>query len=239
MHKFIFVICLTWAIALPAGAESTDNDLAQITRIMSTLVPDRKPDTIRASVIPGLYEVAYGMQVIYVTADGRYLLEGDLIDMKAQVNLSDQIRTKGRLQVINKIPESSMIVYAPKKVKHTVTVFTDIDCGYCRRLHSEMDKYLEQGIKIRYLAYPRAGLESHSYEKAVSVWCAKDRQQALTTAKLGQEPEPKKCDNPVEMHYQAGRELNLSGTPMLVLEDGKTLPGYVPADTLAKMLEGK
>ena len=130
------------------------------------------------------------------------------------------------------------MVFAPEKeVKHTISVFTDIDCGYCRKLHQEMAEYNKHGIKVRYLAYPRAGVGSEAYEKAVSVWCADDRQKAMTAAKTGGELKQKTCDNPVEAQFMLGQQLGISGTPALMLEDGQIFPGYVPADRLITMLD--
>ena len=140
-------------------------------------------------------------------------------------------------EAIDDLGEDSMIVFAPKKVNHTVTVFTDIDCGYCRRLHTDMAGYNDKGIRIRYLFYPRAGIGSESYNKAVSVWCADDRKQAMTQAKAGQPVAPKTCENPVDEHYALGQAMRLQGTPALILESGETVPGYVPPDKLRQALD--
>jgi thiol:disulfide interchange protein DsbC len=129
------------------------------------------------------------------------------------------------------------VIFAPDKPKHTVTVFTDIDCGYCRKLHREIDGYLKAGIRVRYLFFPRAGLGSESFNEAVSVWCAADRQQAMTDAKAGKPIEAKTCENPVIDHMQLGESLQISGTPAIVLESGDLVPGYVPAERLAAMLQ--
>jgi thiol:disulfide interchange protein DsbC len=130
-----------------------------------------------------------------------------------------------------------MVIYAPEEARHTVTVFTDIDCGFCRRLHAEMDQYHAQGIAIRYLFYPRAGIGSDSYAKAVSVWCADDRKGAMDDAKAGKSVPAKSCENPVEEHYELGQQMRLQGTPALVLADGEVVPGYVPADKLRRALD--
>ena len=139
--------------------------------------------------------------------------------------------------VLSKIDEDRMIVYGPDDAKHTITVFTDIDCGFCRRLHSEMDQYNKQGIAIRYLFYPRAGIGSDSYNKAVSVWCADDRHAAMDAAKAGKDIPSKTCDNPVEAHYELGQQMRVQGTPALVLSDGEIVPGYVPPAKLRRALD--
>lgn len=130
-----------------------------------------------------------------------------------------------------------MIVYAPKQVKHTVTIFTDIDCPYCRKLHKEMQSYLDAGIEVRYLAFPRAGAGSESYKKAVSVWCAKNREEAMTRAKRGETVKSESCKHPVDRHLALVQRLGVNATPTIFLENGRRIPGYVPAQRLLQILE--
>ncbi|MDX1252426.1 MAG: DsbC family protein [Gammaproteobacteria bacterium] len=215
-----------------------DADTADIRKALETLSPGAKPDSIAPSSIPGLYEVVVGADVLYVTKNGRYLLHGDMLDLQTKKNLTEDKRTAGRLKLVNAMPEDKMVVFAPKKVKHTITVFTDIDCPYCRKMHAEMAELNRAGIKVRYLLYPRAGLNSESYQKAVSVWCAKDHRAALTKAKATGDIERKNCANPVQEHMALADKVGVSGTPTLVLEDGTAVPGYVPAPRLAALLEG-
>lgn len=200
-------------------------------------MPSFKVDSIKPSPIAGLYEVISGPKLFYVSADGKYLMQGTLIDVAAREDLTEPRLMGARLEALNKVGQNKMIVFKPKTPKHHVYVFTDIDCGYCRKLHSEMDQYLAQGIEIRYLFYPRAGKGSESWNKAISVWCAKDRAAALTKAKKGENVETKQCDNPVEQHMELGSEFGAQGTPMIVTEKGGILPGYVPAAQLAKILD--
>jgi len=190
--------------------------------------------------VPGLYEVDAGATIWYITADGRFLIDGDVFDVDKRVNLSDAKREKARVKAINAIGEDQMIVFSPQgKADYTVSVFTDVDCGYCRKLHREIKQYTDAGIKIRYLSYPRAGVNSSAYKKAVAAWCADDRKAALTLAKQGQPIEMKTCANPVKKHMALGESLGLTGTPTLVLEDGQMIPGYVPASKLRQMLDAK
>jgi len=194
----------------------------------------------KPTVIPGVDEFVSGSKLYYVSGDGNYFIEGSVIDVKANKDLTEARLGEGRIAELDKIGLNNMIVFKPalpKKAKHVVYVFTDIDCGYCRKLHSEMDQYMAAGIEIRYLFFPRAGLGSDSYNKAVAVWCAKDRQAALTKAKKGEAIEMKECDNPVKDHMQLGEELGASGTPMLVTEKGTIIPGYVNAISLAQGLD--
>ncbi len=196
-----------------------------------------KPDSITPAPVEGWYEVVLGSDVVYVSNDGRYLMNGDLIEIGQRRNLTDERRTALYKAAIDEVDESSMIVYAPKQVKHTVTIFTDIDCPYCRKLHKEMQSYLDAGIKVRYLAFPRAGVGSDSYEKAVSVWCAKDPAQAMTLAKNGEKVESRSCTSPVDQHLALVRQLGVNATPTIFLEDGRRVPGYVPAQRLLRILE--
>lgn len=219
-----------------ASAKAAD-EAAKINKALEALLPGKKPDSVTASAIPGVYEVSYGATVLYMTQDGRYLIRGDVIDVAQEENLTELRRSQARLKVMSGISENSMIVFAPKQVKHTITVFTDIDCGYCRKMHGEMAQLNKYGIKVRYLAYPRTGIDSPSYAKAVSVWCAKDRNAALTHAKADEDVPQKTCANPVQQHMQAAKQVGVSGTPTLALEDGSLVPGYVPAERLIEMLD--
>ena len=164
------------------------------------------------------------------------MLRGDILDVAGHSNITEARRTGVRLSAINKISEDKMIIFAPAQVKHTITVFTDIDCGYCRKLHNEIDSYLKEGIRVRYLSFPRSGVDTPSYYKAVSVWCAKDRKAALTSAKKDEPVEQKTCDNPVKQEMDLGAEVGVEGTPTIVTETGHLLPGYVPAARLAQIL---
>jgi hypothetical protein len=137
-----------------------------------------------------------------MSADGRYMLQGELVDVQNRVSLTEPRRRQVTRTVIDAVGEDNMIVFKPEKVEHVVTVFTDIDCGYCRKLHNEMDQYLDEGIEVRYMMFPRAGVGSESYKKAVAVWCAEDRNGALTDAKNGKAVEMKSCDNPIDQHME-------------------------------------
>jgi thiol:disulfide interchange protein DsbC len=226
----LWSISVNWAVAAEPGVEAVKKSLRSV-------LPDTKPSSISPSVIPGVYEVVLDSEVVYVSENGRYLLQGNLIDLQEQENLTEARRARLRKTALEGVDEASMIVFSPEHVKHTVTVFTDIDCGYCRKLHSEIDEYNHRGIKIRYMAYPRAGMHSPSYRKAVSVWCADDRKQAITDAKKGKAVTPKTCPNPVAEHMALGAKLGVSGTPALVLDDGTLLPGYLSPLKLSRILE--
>ncbi len=193
--------------------------------------------TRRATEVPGIYEFMSGSKIYYVSEDGNSFIEGSLVDVKGNKDLTEARLGEARIGQLNKVGLESMIVFKPKKTKHVIYVFTDIDCGYCRKLHSEIEQYLSAGIEVRYLFFPRAGLNSDSYNKAVAVWCAKDRHEALTKAKKGEAIEMKTCDNPIKEHMKLGEELGASGTPMIITEKGTIIPGYVDAIRLSQGLE--
>jgi len=206
---------------------------------VAKLAPGAKVDAITPSTVPGLYEVQAGATVWYITDDGRFLIDGDVYDVDTRTNLSAAKRERGTAKALDAMGEENMIVFSPDKPDYTVSVFTDVECGYCRKLHREIDQYMDAGIKIRYLNFPRAGKNSSAYNKAVSVWCAKDQKAALTRAKNGQTIPSLKCDNPVDEQMALGESLGITGTPTMVLESGEMLPGYVPARKLRKLLDAK
>ena len=214
-------------------------DEAAIRQAMSTSMPSVKVDSVKPAVVKGLFEVVVGANIYYVSEDGKYLLQGRLVDVAARKDLTEEKLNVTRKLAIEKIGQANMIVFKPKISKYTVTIFTDIDCGYCRKLHSEIDQYLAQGITIQYLFFPRAGKGSDSYNKAVSVWCAEDRNVALTAAKKDQKLPEKTCDNPIDEHMQLAAEFYVKGTPMIISENGNVYPGYLPAKQLVEALENE
>ncbi len=204
---------------------------------LQTALGGAAPDSVNPTAVPGLYEVLIGGQVLYLSEDGRFALQGDLLDLSTRGNLTENRRGELRGKAVEAVGENNMVVFAPEgPVKHTVTVFTDIDCGYCRKMHSQIAAYNKEGIKVRYLWFPREGVGSDSFDKAVSVWCADDRQEAMTQAKRGENIERKTCDNPVQAQYELGQKLGVRGTPSMILEDGEMIPGYVPPTQLAELL---
>jgi len=229
---FLLTVMSQWAVAGPDVPED-------VSKTLSRLVPGATPTSVKASPLGDLYEVMYGPELFYLSKGGRYLFQGDIVDLQARRNLSEEARGAARLNALEDLGEEKMVVFAPKETKHTVTVFTDIDCAYCVKFHQEVAELNKQGVKVRYLAFPRAGIGSPSYKKAVSVWCAEDRQTAITDAKAGKKVAEKNCDAPVKEEYELGRELGVSGTPSLILDDGRLVPGYLPAPRLVQQLEGR
>lgn len=228
-----------WAVSMTATANEA---AVQVVRdALAEIIPNDVPDTIRPAPIAGFYEVAYGADIFYVSDEGRYVLQGDLYDLNQQKNLTAAKRAEARVGLMDSIDSNEAIVFGPEKdeVSYTVQVFTDVDCTYCRKLHSQIAEYNERGIEIRYLAYPRSGVNTASYYKAVSVWCSDDRRAAMTSAKAGQPVPRKSCDNPVEHHMSVAHQVGVSGTPTLVFADGSVLPGYASPDQLIEYLDAR
>ena len=196
--------------------------------------------SVRPAPIAGLQEVEVdGGEYLYVSEDCRYLLAGNLYEVREDgvVSITERRRNVRRQALMADVPVSQMLVYSPEDgARAAVTVFTDTDCGYCRRLHTSMAEYHAHGIEVRYAAYPRAGVGSPTYENMVSAWCANDPLEALTALKRGEDIPEKSCVNPVAEQYELGQQVGLTGTPAIVLPDGELVNGLVSADQLAAML---
>lgn len=203
-----------------------------------TLAPSVKSIAVSETPMQGILQVQIEGDIVYATDDGRYLLQGRVIDMDTREDLTELAKAGVRKELLSGIDATRQIEFEPEKTTYDLTVFTDIDCGYCRKLHSQMQEYNDQGIAIHYMAFPRAGIGSESYDKFVSVWCADDQQAALTAAKAGLDPEPRQCDNPIAEQYQLGIALGVTGTPAIMTSDGQLIPGYVPPETLRQRLDG-
>lgn len=227
------------AIAETTDALETGRKLAEK---LQQLRPGIPIEAVVAIDIPGMYAIELsGGTTLYGTADGQHFFSGDLFAVQDDlVNLSEQRRDKKRLQLMAQQSLEDMIVFpAVGEPRGYIQVFTDVDCGYCRKLHNEMAQINELGIEVRYLAYPRAGVDSDTHDKMVSAWCAKDRQSAITQLKAGASVPTKTCQNAISDHYGLGQQLGISGTPAIVLADGRLLPGYLPAERLAAAVLGE
>lgn len=226
------------APAAPAASAATPAAKGDPRTELARRMPGSKPEDFRPAPVQGLWEYSQGVEVLYFSSDGKFAIDGDLFDVASKENLSETRRRESRLALLAGVPESQMVVFGPKDAKHTVTVFTDVDCAYCRKLHSEMAKYNELGIRVRYLFYPRTGPDTESWEKAVAVWCSTNRNDALTRAKKGESLKVAKCNpNPVARDYELGHQVGLRGTPAIVLANGDLLAGYLPPAMLAKRLD--
>ncbi|HTT02701.1 MAG TPA: DsbC family protein [Steroidobacteraceae bacterium] len=230
---------LTFALAIlaaPLAAHATDST-SDPRAVIASKIPGTKVEDVHASPIPGVFELMRGTDAAYVSADGKYAIAGDLYDLASNDDLTDVQRRDVRLKLLGDIPESQMVIFGPKDARHTVTVFTDVDCAYCRKLHSQIADYNRLGIRVRYVFYPRSGPNTESWTKAEQVWCSSDRNDALTRAKRGEALKAKVCPNtPVAREYALGQKFNLQGTPAIVLANGDMLPGYVSPTELAQEL---
>ncbi len=212
-------------------------DVAAVKKSLEKAIPNSGKAVIENSKVKGLYQVSKGLQVFYVTEDGRYAMTGNLIDLDSGDNLTVLSVDKLRKDLYVKLDVSSMIVYPSTiKVKRTIAIFSDIDCPYCRKMHAEIPELNKAGIEVRYLAYPRSGIGGKSYWKAVSTWCAKNPAIAMDDAMLTGEIEDKKCENPVKKHMQLAQKFGVNGTPNIITDKGEMFPGYLPAKDLIKRL---
>ena len=222
------------AAAAPATAENKPDPRASIVKKIDGI----KLEDVRMTPVNGIYEITRGADISYSSADGRYVIVGDMIDVDTDANISETRRRAIRTRMIDSIPDSEMLVFSPKAPKYTVTVFTDIDCGYCRRLHSQMAEYNRLGIGVRYLFFPRSGPNTESWHKAEAVWCSKNRNDALTRAKNDEVIKSPKC--PVDIvarDYELGHKLSVEGTPSIFLPSGELLGGYLPPAQLLQYLK--
>ena len=236
MRTLIVVTALSLCAGLLPAHAGGDVPPALSARL-EALAPDMEPDHVMETGMSGMYEARFGSIIVYLSGDGRYMLRGDLIDLTSGRNLTEVTRRSMRAETVDALGETNMVVFEPDTVKHTITVFTDVDCGYCARLHRQMADYNRLGIRIRYTAFPRAGVGSDTWDKMVSVWCAQDQHKAMTDAKAGIEIAVARCDNPVRDQYEAGKAIGVTGTPAIVLESGELIPGYVPPEDLASRLD--
>lgn len=198
------------------------------------LIPPATDADITATDAKNVFRIALQGSFVYAYVDGDLVLIGDLLNTATKENLGDIAKAEVTAEKIANVPVEKMIVYGPKDAKRHITVFTDIDCGYCRKLHREVPELNAAGVQVRYLAFPRSGIGQDSYKKYVSVWCNADQQEALTMAKAGESVPSATCDNPITESYNLGRAVGVSGTPTIIMDDGTLTPGYVP---FAQLLE--
>ena len=239
----LLTISLSGTVLAQGLSSSQIDETPEVANIRSVLLDTQPSINIQAilpSPVDGLFEVIMqNGQVIFASSNAEYFLPSDMYQATSDglVNLGEGRRNEIRFDLISAVDETDMIIYpAEGEVKATLTVFTDVDCPYCQRLHSEVEQLNDYGITIRYLAFPRSGLDEVTYPKMVSTWCAENRNLIFTTVSRGAAVPENDCMNPVADQYQLGRLVGVTGTPTLVFEDGSIIPGYVPADDLAAFL---
>lgn len=206
---------------------------------LAELMPGVEPGELRLTPVAGIYELAHQGEVTYITADGKYVFSGDMYQVSTTgefPNLTENRRREMRHELLATVPEKDMIVFGKARSPHTITVFTDIDCQWCQRLHSQIDDYNKLGIRVRYLAYPRTGPDTESWHKAEAVWCAKDRNTALTAAKRGNKVPAASCNKTVSGQYDLGAMVGVNATPAVVFENGELVPGYLAPDEMLEAI---
>jgi thiol:disulfide interchange protein DsbC len=224
--------------AAAAAAAAADPRVA----LLKLLPAGSKLEDLRPSPIPGIYEFMQGAEISYLTADGKYFIDGNLYDMKSRDNLTEALRTHARVALINSVPESEMLIFSPPNPKYTVTVFTDVDCAYCRKLHSQIAEINRLGIRVRYMFFPRTGPGTESWKKAEVVWCSANRNEALTRAKAGATLDMNKvcAPTPVKREYELGENIGVRGTPAIITESGDYINGYLePRELLDQLKESQ
>jgi thiol:disulfide interchange protein DsbC len=221
----------------PVAAPAPASNDAALRALIAKAYPGVQIEGIRPSPLPGFREVVAGGRVVYVSADGKYMMQGNLVRLQDKENLTQASEAVLRKASLNAAGADRRIIFAPPNPKYRVTVFTDIDCGFCRKLHAQVPEYNKRGIAIEYLFFPRAGIGSKAFDDAVSVWCAPDRLKAMTDAKAGRPVKKTTCKNPITADYQLGQRVGVDGTPAIYTQDGTQIGGYLPPDDMLKTLE--
>jgi thiol:disulfide interchange protein DsbC len=237
MTRYWFYFATLMALSLTQPSVGlAQSEIEAVRNNLEKIIPARMQiSSIEQTPMEGVYEVRAGNENLFVYSQGDFIMIGEVFDTDRRVSWAQERREKEKVVAMKDLaamPESNMIIMGDPEGERYITVFTDTDCGWCQKFHQDIPALQAGGLKVRYMMWPRAGLESESYREAVSVWCAEDQGQAMTIAKNRQQVEPKQCDNPVEEHYELGFRLGVQGTPFIMLDNGKVLGGYVPPDKL-------
>jgi len=225
--------------SMPMAHADQKSDMAGIEKAIARNFNGAAADSVSPSPVKGVYQAVFGTNVLYFSADGKHMFSGNLVDTATKENLTEKARGKLVLQALKQIPRDEELIIGPKKPKHWVAVFTDVDCPYCAKFHKEVPELNKAGIEVRYLFYPRAGVKSSAFKRMTSVWCSDDRAAAITAAKAGKPIPEKTCETPILKHMALAEEVGLRGTPLIVTEKGEVIPGYVPAKKLEAMLDAE
>lgn len=227
-----WVFLLSSMTAMSALAQADKVDLSQLEKHGIQVAEVSKTD------IEGLYQVTSNQGLFYVSADGTRLIAGNMFNMAAAQpeNLTEQALAKSRKTMIKQV-EDEAIEYTASNEKYQITVFTDTTCGYCRRLHGYLGDYLDKGISVRYLAFPRGGMASQGATELAQAWCADDPAQAISDLMHEKSVDSTKCNAPIAKHYQLGQAMGVTGTPAIVLPDGRLLPGARQASAVLQELQ--
>lgn len=232
------------AAAAPILGSGVDASALQVVQqALAKLAPGVQVDVVNRAPLPGFYQVIASGQLVYVSTDGKYLMNGDLVDLGAKKSLNDAAWAAFRQAELAKLPAAARIEYAPVHPKYRITVFTDVTCPYCRMLHEHMAELNKAGIAVDYMAWPRSGVEDEAghptatYKAMVSAWCAADPKAALDGAFAGREPKPASCANPVRQEFELGEKLGVNGTPAIFTASGRQIGGYLTPAQLLQVLK--
>jgi thiol:disulfide interchange protein DsbC len=227
------------AAPLPAPAAAVPATVpADVRARVVAKLPGATPADVAASPIPGLYEVTMGGLIAYVSADGKYLVSGSIYDLATETNLTAERRNGARAKALAAAREDQMIIFSPDKPKMTVTVFTDVDCAFCRKFHSQIADINKAGVRVRYIPFPRTGPDTESWHKAEAVWCSADRKDALTRAKRGEDVKSKKCgDAAIKAGFSMGEDFGLEGTPAIYTQSGEYIGGFLTPEQLVALVQ--
>lgn len=234
----VVIACTLLVYTAMVKSDDTDQLDALRTKLAENL-SDIPIEHLATTPVPGLYEMVSEGQIFYIDETASFLLDGNLVDLKGQKNLTEKSMTAQNLRYIDGIGEENMLIYTQTETTPTrsMSVFTDLDCPFCQRLHSELDILLDAGVSVRYLLYPREGLNTQAHRNLESVWCADDQHAALTAAKKGELSPLASCDNPITQHVALARQLEITATPMIFLDNGQRINGYLDAETLLEVFD--
>lgn len=237
MKKFVLALCSLGFISA-ASAQSTDIDAQHHLVKQQFAMLNLSVNAISEAPLDGLLQVFTNRGLFFTSKDGQYFIEGNIYDLTNKVLVNDeQMRPYIQQQVAAN--KSGTIEYKAKNEKYVINVFTDPSCGYCRKLHNEMKDYNDAGITVRYMAFPRGGLTSETYLQMQHIWCTKDSRGAMNAAKEGKNVKPAMCNNPVKTQYELGQSFGISGTPAIIMPNGRLIPGYQPAQALLAQLQAE
>jgi len=235
--KFFFVLLV---LIFEASSASENNANKLIRDSMERSALGAKIEFIEPSEMEGLYTVGLqGGRIMYASDDGQFFFQGRLYKAKegGTINLTDVQERQGMALAIEKVSDSEIVAFTADNERGVITVFTDTSCPFCHKLHEDIEELNDKGISVRYLAYPREGLDSQAYKILVSVWCSPDRNEVLEQAMANKSIDSLSCDNPVRSHFQLGQQMGVRGTPAIVFENGAMLNGYRSPDVLEKIVD--
>ena len=238
MNK-IYLSLLSFALLNCAGE---NNNFLVIEEKLSQIIPaELEIDSIQRSEVENFYEIELSdKSFFYVEENAQYLFLGDIYKLGENelINISQQKKFSSSQEMLKKINPESLISFTPELIKYKIYVFTDVDCGFCRKFHKQIDAYLNEGIQINYLAFPRSGVESETYTKMTTAWCSNDRQKVLTGLKNDEVFDQIDCmNNPIKEHYQLAKSIDIEGTPTIISSTGLTIPGFIEAKELVEYLK--